>query len=109
VLTVLVGAHSVLGSFGDPLAPRGPTLGSSDLSISLGAYNLIGGLVLVVAGALLLLASRGRPRRVAQAAAVLAAVAGLSLHAQLGFTHPLLGGTATSAAYFLSVASSPGA
>ena len=104
LLTVLVGAYSVLGSFGDPLAKRGPTLGSSDLSISLGAYNLIGGLVLVVVGALLLLASRGGPGKGAQAAAVLAAVAGLSLHAQLGFTDPVLGGTATSAAYFLAVA-----
>ena len=78
-------------------------MGSSDLSISLGAHNLIGGLVLVVAGALLL-ASRGRPRKGAQAAAAPSAVAGLALHAQLGFTDPLLGGTATSAAYFLSVA-----
>jgi len=94
VLTVLVGANSVLGSFGDP--------------ISLGADSLIGDLVVVVAGALLLLASRGRHRRVAQAAAVLAAVAGLSLHAQLGSTDPLLGGTATSAAHFLSVAVAPG-
>ncbi len=104
VLTVLVGAYSVLGSFGDPLAGSGPALGSSDLSISLGAYNLIGGLALVVAGALLLLTSRGGPRKGAQAAAVLTAVAGLSLHTQLGFTDPLLGGTAASAAYFLSVA-----
>jgi len=104
VLTVLVGAYSVLGSLGDPLATRGPTLGSSDLSISLGAYNLLGGLVLVVAGTLLLFASRGGARKGTQAAAVLSAVAGLSLHAQLGFTDPLLGGTATSAAFFLSVA-----
>ena len=102
-LTVLVGAYSVLGSFGDPLASRGPALGSSDPSISLGAYNLIGGLVLVVAGVLLLLASRGA-RKGAQVAAVLSAVAGLSLHAQLGFTDPLLGGTATSAAFFFAVA-----
>ncbi len=104
VLTVLVGAYSILGSLGDPLATRGPGLVSSDLSISLGAYNLIGGLVLVVAGALLLFASRDSPRKVTQAAAVLSAVAGLSLHAQLGFTDPLLGGTATSAAFFFAVA-----
>ena len=101
---VLAGAYSVLGSLGDPLAPRGPTLESSNLSISLGAYNLLGGLVLVVAGTLLLLASRGGARKGTQAADVLSAVAGLSLHAQLGFTDPLLGGTATSAAFFLSVA-----
>lgn len=104
VLTVLVGAFCVLGSFGDPLAQRGPTLGSSNLAISLGAYNLIGGLALVVAGALLVVTSRGGSPRLAQAAAVLAALAGLSLHVQLGFTGPLLGGTPTSAAYFFAVA-----
>jgi len=104
VLTVLIGAYSVLGSLGDPLAPRGPGLVSSSLSVSLGAYNLIGGLVLVVVGALLVLASRGGLRKGAQAAAALTAIAGLSLHAQLGFTDPVLGGTATSAAYFLCVA-----
>lgn len=103
VLTLLVGAFAVLGSLGDPLASRGPTLGSTNLSISLGAYNLIGGLVLLVAGALLLLASRGSAR-LAQGAAVLSVLAGLSLHAQLGFSDPVLGGTATSAAYLFSVA-----
>ena len=34
----------------------------------------------------------------------LAALAGLSLHAQLGFTDPVLGGTPTSAAYYFAVA-----
>ena len=102
-LTVLVGLYTAVASLGDPLASKGPTLGSTDLSISLGAYNLPGALVLVVAGALLLLASQTGSRRSAQGAAVLAALAGLSLHAQLGFTDPLLGGTATSAAYYLSV------
>ena len=108
LLSVLVGVFSVLGSLGDPLAARGPALGSTDLSISLGAYNLLGGLVLVVAGALVLLAGRDGPRQAAQAAAVLAVVAGLSLHAQLGFTDPVLGGTATSAAFFLAVAAVAG-
>ena len=104
VLSILVGAFSVLGSFGDPLAKRGPGLRSTDLSISLGEYNLLGGLVLVVAGALLVMAVRGGPRRAAQAAAVLSLVAALSLHAQLGFTDPVLGGTPTSAAYFFALA-----
>ncbi len=104
VLTLLVGAYAVLGSLGDPVASRGPTLGSTDLSIGLGAYNLIGGLVLLVAGALLLFVSRGGAPRLAQGAAVLSVVAGLSLHAQIGFTDPILGGTATSAAFFFAVA-----
>jgi len=104
VLTVLVGAYSVIGSLGDPLANRGPGLGSSNLSVSLGQYNLLGGLVLLVAGGLLLLAARGGPRIAAQGAAGLAALAGLSLHAQLGFSDAILGGTPTSAAYYFAVA-----
>ncbi len=103
-LTVLVGAYSVLASFDDPLAKRGPGLRSVDLSISLGQYNLVGGLVLVVVGALLVVAARGGPRAAAMGAMALAVVAGLSLHAQLGFTDPVLGGTATSAAYLFAVA-----
>ena len=67
--------------------------------MSLGAYNLAGGVVLIAAGVLLLVAATYGLRRPALAAAGLTAVAGLSLHAQLGFTDPLLGGTPTSAAY----------
>ncbi|WP_310529571.1 hypothetical protein [Nocardioides sp.] len=103
-LTTLLGAYSVVRSFGDPLAVRGPGLVSSNLSISLGEYNLLGGLVLVIVGVLMVTATRGGPRAAVRGAAVLAALAGLSLHAQLGFTDPILGGTATSAAYYFSVA-----
>ena len=100
VLTVLLGLFSLLASLDEPLAPRGPGLGSSDLSISLGAYNLVGGLVLIVVGALLLVPVR--PATLA--ASVVAAAGALSLHAQLGFSDPLLGGTATSAAFLFTVA-----
>jgi len=47
---------------------------------------------------------RSTMRRVLQAAAALGVLAGLSLHAQLGFTDPVLGGNPTSAAVFFSVA-----
>ncbi len=103
-LAVIVGLVSVLWSLDDPLAARGPGLRSTDLSISLGEYNLVGGVVLVAAGALLVASARGGLPRLAQLAAVLALLAGLSLHAQLGFTDPVLGGTATSAAFLLAVA-----
>ncbi len=107
-LGVLVGAYSVLGSFSDPLAARGPGLVSSDLSISLGGYNLLGGLVLLIAGGLLVWSARSGShhgdRTDARVAAVLSTLAALSLHAQLGFTDPVLGGTTTSAAFFLSLA-----
>lgn len=99
-LSVLVGLFSLFGSFDDPMAPRGPGLRSTDLSISLGEYNLVGAVVLIAAGTLLLVPARPA----ALLAAVIAAVGALSLHAQLGFSDPLLGGSATSAAYLFCVA-----
>lgn len=103
-LTVLIGLVSVVLSLGDPLAARGPGLGSGDLEVSLGAYNLVGGLALLVTGTLLVLAARGGSPRLGWTAAALAALAALSLYVQLGFSDPLLGGTPTSAAYFACVA-----
>ncbi len=103
-MATLVGLVSVVFSLADPLDPSGPGLHSTSLSISLGRYNLLGGLLLAAAGVLLVLAARGGVRRAAQAAAVVAVLSALSLTAQIGFTDPLLGGTATSAAFFLSVA-----
>ncbi len=103
VLAVVVGLYSVVLSFDDPLASRGPGLRSTDLSVSLGEYNLLGGLVVLIVGALVLLASRG-VAVAGRVAAGLAVLAALSLHVQLGFSDPLLGGTPTSAAVLLSVA-----
>ena len=97
----LVGLVSVIGSLGDPIATRGTRFGSTDLSLSLGEYNLVGGLVLIAVGAALIL----RPsRQLLLGAVALAVLAALSLHAQLGFSDPILGGTATSAAFLLSLA-----
>lgn len=101
---IVVGLVSVVQSFDDPLASRGPGLRSTDVSLSLGQYNLVGGLVMMAAGALLVVAVRGGPRVAAQVAAVVAAVGAVSLHVQLGFSDPILGGTATSAAYLFSLA-----
>jgi len=107
VLAVLVGLVAVVGSLSDPLAARGYDVGSSDLSVSLGSYNLVGGLVLLLIGALLLATPRlgaVAGGRAPLAAAVLASVAALSLYVQLGFSDPVLGGSATSAAYLLCLA-----
>ena len=103
-VAVVAGVISLVRSLGDPLAARGPTLGSSDPSLSLGAYNLIGSLVLIAVGVLLLVGVRSAMSRALQAAAALGVLAGLSLHAQLGFTDPVLGGNPTSAAFFFSLA-----
>lgn len=107
VLTVLVGLVAVVGSLSDPLAARGYDVGSSDLSVSLGSYNVVGGLILLLTGALLLVGQRmgsGAGRRFILIAAGLALVAAASLYVQLGFSDPVLGGSATSAAYLLCLA-----
>ena len=103
VIAALAGLYSVLRSLGDPLAPRGPGLVDSGVSLSLGNYNLLGGLILLLLAGLVAAAARGvRPAGLAGAA--LGVVAALSLHAQLGFTDPLLGGTPSSAAAYLALA-----
>ncbi len=103
-LAVALGLFSVVGSFDDPLAARGAGIASSDWSVSFGFYNLIGGLVMVVVGVLLVLAARGGSGVLGKAAVAIAVLAGLSLHAQIGFTDPILGGNPTSAAYLFSLA-----
>ena len=101
---ILVAAYSVVASLDDPLAAGGPSLASSDWSFSVGSYNLVGGLVLAMVGALLVAAAHTRTTQIARAAAVVATLAGLSLHVQLGFSDPILGGNATSAAVYFSLA-----
>jgi len=106
-LSVLLGLVTVVGSLDDPLAARGYHVGSGDLSVSLGAYNSLGGLILLLTGALLLAVPRvgaAIGARIARTAAGLALVAALSLYIQIGFSDPVLGGSATSAAYFLCLA-----
>ncbi len=100
-VAAVLGLVAVLTSFGDPLAARGTRAGSTDLSVSLGEYNLLGGLVLLAVGVGLVLLSRGPAL---YAVSGLAAVAALSLYAQNGFTDPLLGGSPTAAAFFLCLA-----
>jgi uncharacterized membrane protein YphA (DoxX/SURF4 family) len=102
-LAAVAGLYSVLLSLDDPLAARGPGLVDSGVSLSLGQYNLLGGLVLLVLAALVVVAARG-VRAAGLAGAALGVLAALSLHAQLGFTDPLLGGTPSSAAGYLCLA-----
>lgn len=94
VLAVIVGLVTVLGSLHDPLAARGYDVGSSDLSVSLGSYNVVGGLVPLLTGALLFAGQRmdsGAGRRFTLIAAGLALVAAASLYVQLGFSDPVPG------------------
>jgi hypothetical protein len=103
-IAVLVGLVSVVLSLDDPLASRGEGLRSTDLSVSLGEYNLVGGLVLIVSGVLAGHAARVGARWAGLTSAAVALLAALSLYAQLGFTDPVLGGTTTSAAFLVAIA-----
>jgi hypothetical protein len=103
-IAVVVGACSVLASADDPGAARGAGFMSADMQLGLGRFNLYGGLALILAGALLVVAARGGTAVLGWAAAAVAVAAGLSLYAQAGFTDTFLGGTATSGAFLMSVA-----
>ena len=105
IVVLLTAVLAVALSMGDdPSAPSGATLGGPGLSLSLGSYNLIGAVVLAVVAALMLAATTLHSRMLAVAAGVVAAVAAASLYAQLGRTDAWLGGSNTSAAFFLCAA-----
>lgn len=103
-LGVVAGLVEVVRSAGHPLAASGPALVAQRFQIGIGNYNLLGGVVLLVLGGLLVAWAGGRSSRLAFAAATVAALAGLSLHAQLGFSDPVLGGSSSSAALFFTFA-----
>ncbi len=103
------GVALVLAAGEDPVASSGPQLGGPGLSVSLGSYNLVGALVLVGVAVLMVLgATLARPGP-ALAAAVVATLAALSLYVQLTRTEVWLGGSNTSAAFFLCAAVVSGA
>ncbi|MGA8208848.1 MAG: hypothetical protein WB798_01705 [Nocardioidaceae bacterium] len=100
-VTVVAGVVALALSLGDPLAGRGAALGGPGLSISLGSYNLLGALVLVLVGALLVVMAVTANRGPGKVAAAVAAVAAVSIYLQLPFTSSWLGGTNTSAAFLV--------
>jgi len=98
----LVALFLVIGT--EPLASRGPSLGGPDLSISLGSYNLLGALGLLLMAGLMLAAAVSQRRELALLAAVLGLVGALSVYAQVASGNVWLGGTNTSAAFLLCAA-----
>jgi uncharacterized membrane protein YphA (DoxX/SURF4 family) len=104
-VAAVAGLYSAVWSLvgGDPLAARGPGIVDSGPSLGLGNYNLLGALVLLVLAGLVV-AAAGGVRAAGLAAAGLGVLAAVSLHVQLGFTDPLLGGTPSSAAAYLCLA-----
>jgi len=110
VLTGLMGLIALALAFDeDPLASVGRQLGGPDLSISLGSYNLVGAVILLVVAALMCAAATFKRRELSLGAAAVATVAALSLYVQLSRTDVWLGGSNTSAAFFLCAAVVSGA
>lgn len=104
-LSVVIGLVAAVRGLGEPLAGRGPSLQVARLAVSLGEYNLLGGLLLVVIGVLVLVATTGRLRPAALLAAALGVLGALLTYVQLAArSGPLLGGTPSSAAVFLAAA-----
>jgi len=95
-----VGVVAVVGASGAPLAAQGFYLRIQQAEVSLGRYNVVGALILLLLAALLAVGGRWTVR----VAAGLAFLAALSLTAQVGFADPWLGGNATSAAFFAALA-----
>jgi hypothetical protein len=93
----------------DPLASIGSQIGGPDLSISLGSYNLVGAVILLVVAGLMCAAAGFKRPELALGSAALAVVAALSLYAQLSRTDVWLGGSNTSAGFFLCAAVVSGA
>jgi hypothetical protein len=91
----------VLAAGDDPWGSSGARLGGPDFSVSLGSYNVAGAGVLLVVGALMLLAATAGRRALAWSAAVVALVAAVTLYAQLSRADVWLGGSNTSAAFLL--------
>lgn len=86
------------------LNPSGARLGGPGFSVSLGSYNLLGSLVLLTVGVLMIAAAVADRPVLAALGAGLGLMAAASLYVQLGFSDPLLGGSNTSAAFFISAA-----
>jgi hypothetical protein len=105
VALAVVGVIALIGAVGKPAsAPLGSQVGIGALEFSLGNYNLIGALVLLVVAALLGAGAALRRGVLVWPGAVLAVAAAISIYVQLGRTDGWLGGTNTSAAVFVCAA-----
>jgi uncharacterized membrane protein YphA (DoxX/SURF4 family) len=98
IIAVVAGVKSLGDDF---LAPRGRGVGYPPLQLFLGDYNMLATLVLLVVAVLMLAGAVTRARALALTAAVIAAVAALSIYVQLGRTEVWLGGNPSTAAIFV--------
>ncbi|MGH3503347.1 MAG: Rv1678 family membrane protein [Nocardioidaceae bacterium] len=94
----------ILSAGADPLASPGSIVGKQSLQVTLGSYNLLGAVVLLAVGVLMLAGAAMRRPWPVRVAAVVAALAAVSLYAQVGQADTWLGGTNASAAFFVCAA-----
>jgi len=105
VVLSLIGAVAIVLSAGkDRQAPVGALVGSFDLEVGVGTYNLLAALVLLAVGVLMLAGALVRSRMLALVGGLLALAAAVSIYIQWGRTEIWLGATATTAAVFLCAA-----
>ncbi len=104
-VALIAGAVAGLMSVGDGFfASSGAGLGGPGLSIGLGRYNLAGSIILLVCGLALLGAASTRNHMLAMVTGVAGLTAAVVLYAQSASRNSVLGGTNTSAAFFLAMA-----
>lgn len=102
VILALIAVVAGVKSLGDELvAPRGKGVGYPPLQLFLGDYNMLAALVLLVVAVLMLAAAATKVPVFALTAAVIAAIAALSIYVQLGRTEIWLGGNPSTAAVFV--------
>jgi len=82
-LGLVGGIVAVALSLGDPLDASDPSLRTGDFPVGIGTYNLLGGAVLLIVGGLLVGLARSSTPGIALGAAVVPALAALSLYASV--------------------------
>jgi hypothetical protein len=85
-------------------APNGDLVGSWDLEVGVGTYNMLAALILLAVSVLMLAGALMRSRILALVGGLLALAAAVSIYVQWGRTEIWLGATATTAAVFLCAA-----
>jgi uncharacterized membrane protein YphA (DoxX/SURF4 family) len=101
LIAIIAGIKSQGDKF---LAPRGAGVAYPPLQLFLGDYNMLAALALLVVSALMLAAAVMRAGALAITAAIVAAVAALSIYVQLGRAETWLGGNPSTAAVFVCAA-----
>lgn len=105
IVLALLGVAALIASFQTGRwASVGGLVGTEDLQVGLGNYNLAGAIAVLVVAAFALAGAIRGSRELAYAGAALAVLAAVSIYLQSSRTDVWLGGTNTTAAVFLCAA-----